>query len=145
MWAAGRFRIQTLTRQSSPNVLAGSVKIPGLDCGAPYTSRLSARSALYTEFHLLLDGQSAALPLREYRGRVVDDNCLSRSSASARQKLWMELKNRYGLDARDPLFGAFWIEWKRCLSEPERQLTAYILFASGCLSESKPQESRHRP
>lgn len=105
------------------------MEIPGLDCAAPYTSRLSARSALYTEFHLLLDGQRAALPLGEYRRRVVDDNCLSRSSTSARQKLWMELKNRYRLDASDPLFDAFWTEWQRCLSEPERQLTAYILFA----------------
>jgi hypothetical protein len=54
---------------------------------------------------------------------------LAKPSASARAKLWKELKGRYRLDCDDPLFAAFWAEWKRCGSEAERSLTAYVLFA----------------
>ncbi len=35
--------------------------IPALDPSAPYTSRLSARSALYTDLHVLLDMKCAPL------------------------------------------------------------------------------------
>lgn len=103
--------------------------VPGLDPSAPYYSRLSARSALYTEFHLLLNGQDSALSSPEYRSLVIQDNCLARPSVSARRKLWEEIKARYRLDSNDPLFAAFWQEWLRCKSEAERGLTAYILFA----------------
>ncbi len=103
--------------------------IPGLDPATPYYSRLSARSALYTEFHLLLNGREAALSSPEYRSLVIQDNCLARASVSARRKLWKEIKARYRLDSNDPLFAAFWQEWRRCQSESERGLTAYILFA----------------
>jgi hypothetical protein len=41
----------------------------------------------------------------------------------------MELKTRYLLDYEEPLFRAFWTEWCRCSSEPERGLTAYVLLA----------------
>lgn len=105
------------------------VSIPGLDAGAPYTSRLSARSALYTEFHLLLNARGTPARQHDYRGLVVGQNCLSRPSTSARQKLWKELKTRYRLDITDPLFAAFWAEWHCCASEAERGLTAYVLFA----------------
>ena len=70
-----------------------------------------------------------ALASAEYRARVIDENRLAKSSMAARAKLWKELKARYRLDASDPLFGAFWTEWKRCASEAERSLTAYIFFA----------------
>ncbi|MBL6974748.1 MAG: DUF1819 family protein [Deltaproteobacteria bacterium] len=40
-----------------------------------------------------------------------------------------EIKARYVLDASNPLFSAFWLEWQRCASEPERGLTAYCLLA----------------
>jgi len=104
-------------------------RAPGLDAAAPYVSRLSARSALFTEFHILIEHEHTALSSAEYRALVVTGNKLSRSSASARAKLWKELKARYRLDAADPLFGAFWVEWQRCASEDERGLTAYLLFA----------------
>lgn len=95
----------------------------------PYSSRLSARSALYTELRLLLDERRDALASDGYRALVIDENCLARGSVSARQKLWKELHARYRLDRADPLFGAFWREWQRSEAEPERSLTAYILFA----------------
>ena len=36
---------------------------------------------------------------------------------------------RYRLDSADPLFTAFWQEWRCSRTEAERSLTAYILFA----------------
>jgi hypothetical protein len=110
-------------------VQPSEARVPGLDPEAPYFSRLSARSALYTEFRLLLEAQGSALSSAEYRKRVIEDKCLARSSASARRKLWEELHSRYRLDAGDPLFMAFWNEWKRSGSETERSLTAYVLLA----------------
>jgi hypothetical protein len=59
----------------------------------------------------------------------MNENRLSRGSASARAKLWKELKIRYHLDKGDPLFAAFCDEWRRCASEAERALTAYVVFA----------------
>ncbi len=104
--------------------------IPGLDPAAAYTSRLSARSALYTELHMLLDAaKGAPLSPMEYRALVTEGNCLGRSSSSVRAKLWKELRSRFRLDAADPLFAAFLTEWTRCESEAERALTAYVLFA----------------
>jgi hypothetical protein len=119
---------QTLTI-SNDNHGKARIIIPGLDPPTPYSSRLSSRSALYTEFHLLLNGQQVALRSEEYRVLVLQDNCLARASVSARRKLWKEIKARYRLDSNDPLFAAFWAEWRRCESESERGLTAYILFA----------------
>ena len=103
--------------------------VPGLSAAAPYSSRLSARSGLYTELHQLLDAEHFALSSSDYRKRVVDENRLAKPSSAARAKLSKELKARYRLDADDPLFAAFWAEWKRCDSEAERGLTAYVLFA----------------
>ena len=108
---------------------AETLAIPGLSEGAPYFSRLSARSALYPEFHQLVSIQGEVLESAAYRKLVVDDNCLSKTSMSARVKHWQELKSRYRLDASDPLFVAFFKEWQRCRSEPERSLTAYVLWA----------------
>ena len=106
-----------------------STRIPGLASAEPYSSRLSARSALYTELRLLLDDREDALTSGGYRSLVIEENCLARGSVSARRKLWQELHARYRLDGADPLFGAFWQEWRRTRAEPERSLTAYILFA----------------
>lgn len=103
--------------------------VAGLDRMAPYYSRLSARSALYSELHQLLDAEDRALTSAEYRVRVVEENCLAKPSKAAREKTWKELKARYRLEATDPLFSAFWNEWQRCGSEAERSLTAYIFFA----------------
>lgn len=103
--------------------------IPALDPKARYVSRLSARSALYTDLRLLLDGLQKPLPGRSYRELVLDKNRLARSSISARRKLWKELRGRYTLDSGHPLFLAFWKEWLLCKSEPELSFTAYGLFA----------------
>lgn len=104
-------------------------EVPGLNPSSVYASRLSSRSALFTELHLLLDCECIARPSNEYRALVLADNKLLRTSSSARAKLWQELKARYRLDAHDPLFAAFWVEWRRCASEAERGLTAYLLLA----------------
>ncbi len=103
--------------------------VPALDQNAPYRSRLSARSALYTDLRLLLDERKHALSTQDYRSLVVEENCLVRGSDSARRKLWRELHARYILDAADPLFTAFWTEWRRSGSETERSLTAYVYLA----------------
>jgi hypothetical protein len=65
--------------------------VAGLDARAPYFSRLSARSALYTELRLLLDGRPMALAVEAYRSLVVEENCLARPSYWSRRKLWQEL------------------------------------------------------
>ncbi|MBK8058265.1 MAG: DUF1819 family protein [Gemmatimonadetes bacterium] len=109
---------------------AGSgATIPGLDRNARYSSRLSARSALYSDFHQLMASEDRPLASAEYRRRVVDENRLAKRSVAAREKLWSELKARYLLDAGEPLFAEFWSEWRRCDSDMERSLTAYVLFA----------------
>ncbi len=102
---------------------------PGLSPATPYYSRLSARSALYTDLCLLLNGTGGSLQFLDFRDMIVEQNCLARSSEFARRKMWHELKARYILDASRPLFAAFWSEWKRCESEPERGLVAYCLLA----------------
>lgn len=105
------------------------VVAPGLDPGAPYFSRLSARSALYTELHQLLEASTSRPSPTPYRALVLDENVLGRSSSLARRKLWQELKSRYRLDGDDSIFVAFWTEWRRCDSDQERGLTAYVLLA----------------
>ena len=112
-----------------PLVPRQTVLAPGLDAAAPYFSRLSARSALYAELHQLLDAGRDLLAVVGYRALVRKENVLGRSSSAARSKLWKELKSRYRLDAEDPLFAAFWTEWRHCGSDPERGLTAYVLLA----------------
>ena len=112
-----------------PLVPRQTVLAPGLDAAAPYFSRLSARSALYAELHQLLDAGRDLLAVVGYRALVRKANVLGRSSSAARNKLWKELKSRYRLDAEDPLFAAFWTEWRHCGSDPERGLTAYVLLA----------------
>ncbi len=108
---------------------SGSELVPALDLRAPYTSRLSARSALYTDLHVLLDAKARAESSATYRSLVIDENCLARSSTAARQKMWKELKARYLLDEEHPLFASFHAEWRGCESESERGLTAYVLLA----------------
>ncbi len=118
-----RSHIKRAGTQVTPHIAAG------LDPRSPYLSRLSARSALYTDLQLLLDDRPEALSSDDYRQVVLHENCLARTSESARRKLWKELKNRYILDRERPLFRSFWDEWRRCSSEMERGLTAYVLLA----------------
>jgi hypothetical protein len=113
-----------------PTVDVGeSPVVPALAAQTPYSSRLSARSALFTDLQLLLDDRPEMLPSEGYRKLVVEDNCLSRPSTAARKKLWEELRKRYLLDGRRPLYRAFWVEWQRSKSDSERGLTAYTLLA----------------
>ena len=78
--------------------------VRALEASAPYSSRLSARSALYADLHVLLDTTSEALSSTAYRSLVVGDNCVARKSVAARGKIWEELKKRYILDTGHPLF-----------------------------------------
>jgi hypothetical protein len=107
----------------------GNLVVPALDSRTSYSSRLSARSALFTDLQLLLDGRSEPLTSEEYRELVVEENCLTRASTAARKKVWAELRKRYLLDRRQPLYEAFWSEWHRSRSDPERGLTTYLLLA----------------
>lgn len=120
-------RMGTVTEAISDASL--SAAIPALNVRSPYSSRMSARSALYTDLRLLLDGRQEAVTADEYRRSVLVDNCLSRRSISSRQKAWSELRKRYPLDKHSPLFDAFWREWLRCGSDQEQALTAYVLLA----------------
>jgi hypothetical protein len=102
---------------------------PGLDARGPYLSRLSARSALYTDLSVLLRMVNGASDRDALRSLVVTDNVLTRPSSAARAKLWQELKTRYVLDPEHPLFATFQREWSRCEGESERALTSYVLLA----------------
>jgi hypothetical protein len=106
-----------------------SLVAPGLDTRTPYSSRLSARSALFTDLQILLDDHAEPHSPEGYRKLVIEENCLARQSTAARKKLWAELRKRYILDRSRPLYRAFWREWHSSKSDPERGLTAYILLA----------------
>lgn len=103
--------------------------IAGLDPGGLCLARLSARSALYTDLQVLLQARTELLPASDYRRAVVDENVLSRGSVAARKKVFKELKGRYMLDEEYPLYSTFHREWRRCGSDQERALTAYVLLA----------------
>ena len=118
-----------MTVGGRPPKATGGHAVPALAPDAPYASRLSARSALCTELHQLLNVADRALSAAEYRQYVVDDNCLAKPSKAAREKTFKELRQRYRLDVDDPLFASFWAEWERCGSDAERSLTAYVFFA----------------
>ena len=60
---------------------AGPVR--ALEPSAPYFSRLSARSALYTDLHVLMDRTCEPLTASAYRSLVIDANCVARKSAAA--------------------------------------------------------------
>lgn len=103
--------------------------IVALDPKAPYFSRLSGQSALYTDFRILMNAVSTPLKSNEFKGLVLEKNVLSKQSSSSCRKAWKELKPRYLLDCEHPLFMAFWAEWIRCESEAERSQSAYCLLA----------------
>jgi Putative inner membrane protein (DUF1819) len=108
---------------------ASGTQVPGLSSEAGLIARLSARSALYTDFQVLLHSRPQAMTFAEYRRAVLEENALARGSEAARKKVFQELKGRYILDAEHPLFTAFWQQWVRCGSDHERALTAYVLLA----------------
>jgi len=115
-------------RKPSPQ-LDGRQLIAALNPETHYFSRLSARSALYTDFRILLDAVSQPLKSNGFRELVLERNVLVKPSTSSRKKAWKELKPRYLLDSEHPLFAAFWVEWIRCQCEAERGQVAYCLLA----------------
>lgn len=103
--------------------------ILAFDSRSKYVSTLSSRSALYTELHHLLAGVEDVSTSAELRAKIVTENCLGKPSASARNKMWEELKKRYLLEPAHPLFAAFWKEWCLSLSDAEKGLTAFVFLA----------------
>ena len=77
---------------------------------------------------LLLMARTENLTLYGFRDAVVVQNCLARTSDSARRKLYKELKGRYLLDNRHELFSAFLTEWNIHSDSMDRQFLAYVLF-----------------
>ena len=105
------------------------ISIAGLEDDSPCMARLSARSALYTDLQVLFEAKPEQLSLAEYRHAVLDDNVLARGSVASRKKIFQELKGRYLLNSVNPLFSAFYEQWRRCRSEHERALTVYVMLA----------------
>jgi hypothetical protein len=102
--------------------------VAALDPLGPLLARISSRSALATDFAVLME-KVPQYHAASFRTAVIDDNILARTSASARAKLFQELKGRYLLDLASPLFAAFLAEWRAHPASHDRQLLAYILFA----------------
>jgi hypothetical protein len=108
-------------------------EVPAFTQG-PFVSRLSACSALYSDFYSLLSAGASAQSSGDYRSLILKDNCLAKRTSSSRNKAWKELKARYLLDPNNVLFRDFLEEWRRCASDQERALTAYCLLAlNDCL------------
>lgn len=103
--------------------------VPALqDYHSRLLARISSRSALATDFAMLME-RVPEFRAESFRASVVDENLLARGSASAREKIFRELKGRYLLDLNAPLFAAFLDEWRAHPDSHERQLLAYTLFA----------------
>lgn len=102
--------------------------VPALNQGGRLLARISSRSALATDFAMLME-RVPEYRAAAFRASVIDENLLARSSASARAKLYQEIKNRYILDLDSPLFAAFLAEWRAHPDSHDRQLLAYTLFA----------------
>lgn len=103
--------------------------LPALNAESPCLARISTRSALYGDLSQLL---ITAKGKTDYRRLVLEENVCLRKSASARQKLYQELKGRYLLDPSKPAFQIFSTEWIRSENEADRRLLAYVLF---CLND----------
>lgn len=101
--------------------------VPALDSAGRLLARISSRSALATDFAMLME-RVPEYRAASFRTAVIDDNILTRTSASARAKLFQELKGRYLLDLDSPLFAAFLAEWRAHPDTHDRQLLAYTLF-----------------
>jgi hypothetical protein len=108
--------------------MTSSTSIPGLGENSRLLARISSRSALATDFAMLME-RVPEYRVAAFRASVIDENLLARSSASARAKLYQEIKNRYLLDLDSPLFAAFLAEWRAHHDSHDRQLLAYTLFA----------------
>lgn len=102
--------------------------VPALDQTGRLLARISSRSALATDFTMLME-RVPEYRAAAFRTAVIDDNILARGSISARQKLYTELRGRYLLDLASPLFAAFLAEWRAYPDAQDRQLLTYALFA----------------
>lgn len=105
------------------------IHLPALDSESRFLARISTRSALYGDLSQLLTSAGGD---SDYRRLVIEENVCLRKSASARQKLYQELKGRYLLDPNKAPFQAFLTEWIRSENEADRRLLAYVLF---CLND----------
>jgi len=102
--------------------------IPALDKSGRLLARISSRSALATDFSMLME-RVPEYRADAFRSAVIDDNVLARTSVSARAKVYTEIKGRYLLDPQSPLFTAFLDEWRAHPDSHDRQLLIYVLFA----------------
>lgn len=59
----------------------------------------------------------------------MEGNLLARATASARAKLYTELKGRYFLDPENQLFAAFIDEWRKVTNPEEKNLLVFALLA----------------
>jgi hypothetical protein len=82
---------------------------------------------LATDFAMVME-KVPEYSAASFRTAVIDDNILARTSASARAKLFQELKGRYLLNLDAPLFAAFLAEWRAHPDAHDRRLLAYTLF-----------------
>lgn len=91
-------------------------------------SRLSARSGLLADFRRVLEAGGALRPA-EIRRIILEENALGRATSSARAKLFKELKSRYLLDPKHPVFSAFLEEWAISTHSEERDLLVFVLLS----------------
>lgn len=102
---------------------------PAIATGTLYVSRLATRAALYSELQALLTAVGEAVPRSEYRRLVVDENVLYRRTQAAREKAWKEIAARYDIRGESPLFETYLEEYRRAVSERDRALVTYLMFA----------------
>ena len=95
----------------------------------PYLPQLSSRSALATEFKILLAASNPGFSYGDYRRLIIEDNCLAKATTSSRKRAWEELRARYTLDLENPLFRSFLTEWSNRSVNSEGSLTIYCFFA----------------
>lgn len=107
---------------------ASIAEVPALQQTGRLLARISSRSALATDFIMLME-RVPEYRANAFRKSVIDDNVLARGSVSARKKLFQEIKGRYLLENDAPLFAAFLDEWRAHPDIQDRQLLAFVLFA----------------
>ena len=113
--------------RSAPRPREGANLVPGMAADGRLLARLSSRSALASDFQLLM-GRAPGTSRGDFRRAVLEENCLARSSTSARAKLYGELNGRYLLDDQHPLFAAFLAEWRLLQDDQDRMQLVYVLF-----------------
>jgi len=118
-----------LTRSTKAGSNPKSMAIAAAFEDVPYLPRLSSRSALATEFKVLLTASNPGFSYGDYRRLIIEDNCLAKTTTSSRKRAWEELRARYTLDLENPLFRSFLTEWSSRSIDSEGSLTIYCFFA----------------